>query len=193
MKLVVDMNLSPDWKDFLAKAGIDAMHWSGLGAASAQDAEIVEFAGNNGCIVLTRDLDFGAILASTGRTKPSWSKSGRKTPDRARSAGRSMPPCGNFPPNLTPAPWSPSRKSAPAGACCRSECGPKRWLDSFRTRRANDAHFAVWRRSGGAKGAEIAESTGQRRPPERRFRGLGRRVAPSRAISRPNATDLDCG
>lgn len=69
--MLVDMNLSPGWKDFLAKAGINAVHWSGFGAATAQDAEIVEFARNNGYMVLTRDLDFGAILASTGRTGPS--------------------------------------------------------------------------------------------------------------------------
>ena len=71
MKLIVDMNLSPLWKNFLVRAGIEAEHWSELGSARAHDAEIVEFAGDKGFTILTRDLDFGAFLVSTGRVKPS--------------------------------------------------------------------------------------------------------------------------
>jgi predicted nuclease of predicted toxin-antitoxin system len=71
MKLLVDMNLSPGWVKFLAGAGIDAVHWSSLGAASAPDAEIMAYAGARGYIVLTHDLDFSAILAATHGVKPS--------------------------------------------------------------------------------------------------------------------------
>ncbi len=37
MKLLVDMNLSPRWITFLADAGIEAAHWSTLGANNAPD------------------------------------------------------------------------------------------------------------------------------------------------------------
>ena len=71
MKLLVDMNLSPRWKRFLADAGIEAAHWSDLGASNAPDAEIMAFAKANGYVVLTHDLDFSAILAATHGEKPS--------------------------------------------------------------------------------------------------------------------------
>ncbi len=71
MKLLIDMNLSPRWVNLLADAGIDATHWSMLGAANAPDVEITAFARTNGYVVLTHDLDFGAILAATQGDKPS--------------------------------------------------------------------------------------------------------------------------
>ena len=71
MRLLVDMNLSPRWVKLLADAGIEAAHWSALGAANAPDTEIMAFAKANGYVVLTHDLDFGAILAATHGEKPS--------------------------------------------------------------------------------------------------------------------------
>lgn len=71
MKLLVDMNLSPRWVPLLAEAGIETAHWSTLGANDAPDAEIMAFAKVNGFVVLTHDLDFGAILAVTHGDKPS--------------------------------------------------------------------------------------------------------------------------
>ena len=71
MKLLIDMNLSPRWALRLAEAGMDAAHWSSLGAANATDAEIMEFARRHGYVVLTHDLDFGAILAATQGAGPS--------------------------------------------------------------------------------------------------------------------------
>jgi predicted nuclease of predicted toxin-antitoxin system len=71
MKLLVDMNLSPRWIKLLAEAGIEAAHWSELGAANAPDSEIMAFAKANGYVVLTHDLDFSAILAATHGDKPS--------------------------------------------------------------------------------------------------------------------------
>lgn len=71
MKLLIDMNLSPRWVKVLAGAGIEAAHWSTLGAAIAPDTEIMTFAKANGYVVLTHDLDFGAILAATRGEKPS--------------------------------------------------------------------------------------------------------------------------
>lgn len=71
MKLLVDMNLSPRWVNLLADAGIEAAHWSTLGAATAPDTEIMAFARANDYVVLTHDLDFSAILAATHGDKPS--------------------------------------------------------------------------------------------------------------------------
>lgn len=45
MKLLVGMNLSPRWIGMLADAGIEAAHWSTLGAHDATDAEIMAYAG----------------------------------------------------------------------------------------------------------------------------------------------------
>jgi len=71
MKLLVDMNLSPRWVAELANAGIEAMHWSLLGAHNAADSVIMAYAKANDFVVLTHDLDFGAILAATHGEKPS--------------------------------------------------------------------------------------------------------------------------
>ena len=71
MKLLVDMNLSPRWISTLVASGIEAVHWSTLGARNAPDTEIMAFAAANDYVVLTHDLDFGAILAATQGEKPS--------------------------------------------------------------------------------------------------------------------------
>ncbi|MHB1655781.1 MAG: DUF5615 family PIN-like protein [Burkholderiales bacterium] len=47
------------------------MHWSTLGAINASDSEIMSYAGANGYVVLTHDLDFSAILAANHGDKPS--------------------------------------------------------------------------------------------------------------------------
>jgi len=71
MKLLVDMNLSPRWISVLADAGIEAAHWSTLGADNAPDSQIMSYAHANDYVVLTHDLDFSAILAATHGEKPS--------------------------------------------------------------------------------------------------------------------------
>ena len=71
MKLLVDMNLSPRWIKVLADASIESAHWSSLGANNAPDSEIMVYAGVHDYVVLTHDLDFGAILAATHGEKPS--------------------------------------------------------------------------------------------------------------------------
>lgn len=52
------MNLSPRWVDLLADAGIEAVHWTTLGAGNAPDSEFMAFAKTSGYAVLTHDLDF---------------------------------------------------------------------------------------------------------------------------------------
>jgi predicted nuclease of predicted toxin-antitoxin system len=71
MKLPVDMNLSPRWATLLQDAGFEATHWSAVGALDASDREIMAYARVNGFVILTHDLDFGAILAATQGQKPS--------------------------------------------------------------------------------------------------------------------------
>lgn len=71
MKLLVDMNLSPRWVEALSHAGIAAHHWSAVGVGNAPDAEIMAYARAHDYVVLTHDLDFGAILAATHGHKPS--------------------------------------------------------------------------------------------------------------------------
>jgi predicted nuclease of predicted toxin-antitoxin system len=71
MKLIVEMNLSPKWTEFLTGAGFEAIHWPNLEPAKARDREIMEYARAHGFVVITQDLDFSAILAATGGQKPS--------------------------------------------------------------------------------------------------------------------------
>ena len=71
MKILIDMNLSPNWGQTLNEVGIDAVHWSAIGAPNAPDSTILEFASGNDLIILTNDLDFGAVLATANREKPS--------------------------------------------------------------------------------------------------------------------------
>ncbi len=71
MRVVVDMNLAKDWVDCLRLDGHDAVHWSSLGRADADDADIMEWAAANDHVVLTADLDFGSMLAATNSAWPS--------------------------------------------------------------------------------------------------------------------------
>jgi predicted nuclease of predicted toxin-antitoxin system len=71
MKILVDMNLSPDWVRFLAAHGIEAVHWSQVGNPRATDEEITGWARDHGCIVFTHDLDFAALVATTSADGPS--------------------------------------------------------------------------------------------------------------------------
>ena len=71
MKLLVDMNLSPDWVSVLGQAGWETVHWSSVGNLRAADSEIMAWAKQNGCVVFTHDLDFGTILALTQAEGPS--------------------------------------------------------------------------------------------------------------------------
>jgi predicted nuclease of predicted toxin-antitoxin system len=71
MKLVIDMNLSPDWAPALRAIDIEAVHWTTIGPDGASDEAIMAWARANDAIVLTRDLDFGAMLTIQGLTAPS--------------------------------------------------------------------------------------------------------------------------
>jgi predicted nuclease of predicted toxin-antitoxin system len=71
MKFLVDMNLSPGWVDFLTKEDFEAVHWSAVGQSNAPDIELMHWASAQGFVVLTADLDFGAVLAAGQKSGPS--------------------------------------------------------------------------------------------------------------------------
>jgi len=71
MKLLVDMNLSPEWVSVLENNGWEALHWSSVGDPRASDRTIMDWARANGYTIFTHDLDFGAILAVTHSHGPS--------------------------------------------------------------------------------------------------------------------------
>ena len=71
MKIIIDMNLSPEWVSVLTQAGYQALHWTQVGNPKAKDSEIMAWAVNNGYIVFTHDLDFGTLLAITQAHSPS--------------------------------------------------------------------------------------------------------------------------
>ncbi|MGH7966070.1 MAG: DUF5615 family PIN-like protein [Candidatus Binatia bacterium] len=65
------MNLSPTWIPVLQAGGHEAQHWSDVGDPRAQDSEIMAWARQDGYVVFTHDLDYGALLAVTGAEGPS--------------------------------------------------------------------------------------------------------------------------
>lgn len=71
MKILIDMNLSPEWVQEFKSFDITAVHWSAIGKFDAPDTDLMEWARNNDHIVFTHDLDFGTALALTKAEKPS--------------------------------------------------------------------------------------------------------------------------
>ena len=65
------MNIPMKYSKLLTDKGVDAIRWSDVGACNADDFEIMSYAQKNDYIVLTSDLDFGAILSTTHELKPS--------------------------------------------------------------------------------------------------------------------------
>jgi len=65
------MNLAPRGAEFPKQSGIEARHWSRVGAADATEVEIMSYALDNNYWVITHDLDYGAILAASQLEGPS--------------------------------------------------------------------------------------------------------------------------
>jgi len=88
MKILVDMNLSPSWVEFFVGSGLEAVHWSKIGAGDAHDSDVMQWAVQHSHVVLTSDLGFGAILAATRDQGPSvlQLRSDILTPDTMGSA-----------------------------------------------------------------------------------------------------------
>lgn len=70
-KLLIDMNLSPEWVEEFRRCGMEACHWSEVGDPRAEDTQIMRWARERGMIVFTHDLDFGTALALTHAQGPS--------------------------------------------------------------------------------------------------------------------------
>jgi predicted nuclease of predicted toxin-antitoxin system len=71
VRIVIDMNLSPNWAPLLQQHGWPAVHWSTVGDSRAADREIMVWALANEHVVFTHDLDFGTALALTHAAGPS--------------------------------------------------------------------------------------------------------------------------
>lgn len=71
LRLIVDVNLSPEWIKLIAEAGYEAMHWSRIGDPSARDQEIMDYARAHGFAIFTNDLDFSSMLAHSQGRGPS--------------------------------------------------------------------------------------------------------------------------
>jgi predicted nuclease of predicted toxin-antitoxin system len=71
MRLLVDMNLSPDWVPLLQSQGWEARHWSAIGKGNEPDPDLLTWARAHSHIVLTQDLDFSQILYATKESGPS--------------------------------------------------------------------------------------------------------------------------
>jgi predicted nuclease of predicted toxin-antitoxin system len=71
MRLVLDMNLPPSWCDLFAQRGHDVVHWTQVGEVTASDRTLMSWAQTQDRVVVTYDLDFGALLASTNARGPS--------------------------------------------------------------------------------------------------------------------------
>ena len=55
----------------LRNVGFECFHWGQVGDSRASDALIMEWARQNGAIVVTHDLDFSAMLAASKDASPS--------------------------------------------------------------------------------------------------------------------------
>lgn len=71
MKLLLDQNIPRGWLTELRAAGHEVHLWSDFGPRDADDDTICRWAFANDRVVLTFDLDFGAILQATGAVGPS--------------------------------------------------------------------------------------------------------------------------
>lgn len=71
VKILIDMNLSPDWVPVLKRHGWPAVHWSTIGDPRDSDQVIMDWALRHDYIVFTHDLDFGTMLALSHATGPS--------------------------------------------------------------------------------------------------------------------------
>jgi predicted nuclease of predicted toxin-antitoxin system len=71
LKILIDMNLLPEWVQELRIHEIEAVHWSEVGTFDAPDVELMNWARKNNRAIFTHDLDFGTLLALTKAESPS--------------------------------------------------------------------------------------------------------------------------
>lgn len=71
MKFLADMGISPQSAAYLRRLGHDVIHLADQGLHKAADPEVIQKARSEERIILTHDLDFGALMASSGASLPS--------------------------------------------------------------------------------------------------------------------------
>ncbi len=71
MKFLIDVNTPAQLGEMLKKHGHTYRHVALLKREKAQDSEILSMANENDEVILTHDLDFGQLLAISGKERPS--------------------------------------------------------------------------------------------------------------------------
>ncbi len=71
MRFLIDQNLSPVAAVLLREMGYEAVHVAEIGMKSASDRDIMAEAVKRDAVIVTRDIDFHALLALTGAVQPS--------------------------------------------------------------------------------------------------------------------------
>ena len=56
MKILVDMNLSPEWVEVFTRHGLSAVHWSAVGDPRAEDPTLMQWARETWCATPGRVL-----------------------------------------------------------------------------------------------------------------------------------------
>jgi predicted nuclease of predicted toxin-antitoxin system len=86
MRFLIDANLSPRVAAGLISAGFDSVHVTEVGLLTASDQAILDYAAENGLVIVSADTDFGELLAlSRGAIRPSavlLRSADRLTPDQ---------------------------------------------------------------------------------------------------------------
>ena len=87
MRLLLDQGVPRRAASLLREAGVDAMHTSEMGLASADDRDIIAWCRANAAVAVTLDADFHALIALSVETTPSTVRiriEGLKGPEMAR-------------------------------------------------------------------------------------------------------------
>ena len=58
MNLIIDENLPPSWRDYLAPFGITATHWRDIGSFGDPDDMIFDYACDHNAVIVTQDFRF---------------------------------------------------------------------------------------------------------------------------------------
>lgn len=71
MKVVLDQGVPRRAAAVLREAGVDTIHVSEVGLASASDVDVIAWCRANDALVVTLDADFHAHIALSGAAAPS--------------------------------------------------------------------------------------------------------------------------
>lgn len=71
LRYLANMNISPKTVEFLAQKGWDIFRVSKKLPATAPDELVLKLAGDEGRVIVTQDLDFSNLIATSGKSSPS--------------------------------------------------------------------------------------------------------------------------